>query len=338
MAKKKSQPKEKAFKIPAPRFGIGEWYGRSFVNLTTDERRQFAETAIKQTKANAPICPFKPDTEKSQLCSKKGGICCLRLYEWEDNGTASVLNGKDGDLRAVCPHRFKQNGTIYREISLYMIEEPAPRVADEVRFLQRLTSDSMDANAEEIAEAESGEDVEAAKEDVGNIDNVLVHSTDDEKWCALEIQTVYFSGEKMKLLFEHIRDFPYDSMPFPDKNRRPDYRSSGPKRLMPQLQIKVPTLRRWGKKMAVAVDRAWFRTNVVNVESVSHLSNADIAWFLIDYDESTDPATIKIGIPEMQTLERAVEGLTGGSPVTLPEFEAKIVEKLSPKPTKRRRK
>jgi hypothetical protein len=52
------------------------------------------------------------------------------------------------------------------------------------------------------------------------------------------------------------------------------------------------------------------------------------AWFLVAFDETTDPATLTVGEPQKQTLERAVEGLTGGLPVTLGEFEAKIVEKL----------
>ena len=42
--------------------------------------------------------------------------------------------------------------------------------------------------------------------------------------------------------------------PSPNAVRRPDWRSSSAKRLMPQLQIKAPTLRRWGTKLAVAVD------------------------------------------------------------------------------------
>lgn len=48
----------------------------------------------------------------------------------------------------------------------------------------------------------------------------------------------------------------------------------------------------------------------------------------MDFDESTNPATLIIGGIELQTLERAVEGLTGGFPVTLAEFEAKIKEKM----------
>ncbi len=218
-----------------------------------------------------------------------------------------------------------------------MIGTNAPLIVDEVRFLQRLANPALETTAEEAAEEAAGEDVEASKEDVGNIDNVLVHPEQPSRWCALEIQAVYFSGKRMSLLFEHIRDFAHNALPFPDLNRRPDYRSSGPKRLMPQLQIKVPTLRRWGKKMAVVVDAAWFRTNVVNVGTVGDLSNCDIAWFIIDYNEMVEPAQITIGLPQKQTLERAVEGLTGGFPVTLAEFEAKIAEKLNPPAPRRRR-
>lgn len=133
----------------------------------------------------------------------------------------------------------------------------------------------------------------------------------------------------MNLLFAHIENYEGQGIPFPDKVRRPDYRSSGPKRLMPQLQIKVPTLRRWGKKMAVVVDLAWFETNLVGVETVSDISNCDIVWFLVDFDEDTDPAVLILAGQKFQTLERAVEGLTGGFPVSLSEFELRIREKIT---------
>lgn len=197
-------------------------------------------------------------------------------------------------------------------------------IVPEVRFLKRNIA-AVGLDGEDGAVSNDGK-----SEDVGNIDVVLVNTNSAEmKWCALEIQAVYFSGEKMNLLFAHIENHESDGIPFPDKGRRPDYRSSGPKRLMPQLQIKVPTLRRWGKKMAVVVDITWFRTNVVSVETVDDISNCDIAWFLIDFDESTNPATLVVTGPELQTLERAVEGLTGGLPVTLAEFESKILAKMS---------
>ena len=45
---------------------------------------------------------------------------------------------------------------------------------------------------------------------------------------------------------------------YPVGKRRPDYRSSGPKRLSPQLDVKVPVLRNWGKKVVVVIDRYFF--------------------------------------------------------------------------------
>lgn len=309
-------------RVPTPRFGIGEWYGHSFARLTVEQRRAYAAIALHQTKANSPVCPFKLDGGK---CTKKGGICSLRLYEWAGDGTAKVLEGPDGDLRCTCPIRFRQGSIIYRAVAKVVLGVDNPKIVDEVRFLQRIMPESLETTS--------------GKQDVGNIDNVLVDAVDLKNWCALEVQTVYFSGKKMSLLFEHIRDYPSETIPFPDRQRRPDYRSSGPKRLMPQLQIKVPTLRRWGKKMAVAVDAAWFRANVINVDTVSDLSNADIAWCLVDYDETTDPHTVKIERTAFHTLERAVEGLTGGFPVTLREFEAKMAEKIAKKekPRKKRK-
>ncbi|MEJ7849157.1 MAG: NotI family restriction endonuclease [Pyrinomonadaceae bacterium] len=308
----------------APRFGIGEWYGYSFVYLTTEERKQYAAIAPVQNKQNAPPCPFQSTNKKTIPCTKKGGICSLRLYEQEDGGSAKPAGGDAGKLRVLCPHRFKQNDTVYSTVSEILIGTSNPAIVSEVRFLRR------PANPVNPTDDQTTPKEDTKSEDVGNIDIVLVNTDSLElRWCALEIQAVYFSGEKMSDLFAHIANFEGAGIPFPDKVRRPDYRSSGPKRLMPQLQIKVPTLRRWGKKMAVVVDVPWFRTNLVGVETVDDISNCDIAWFLIDFDESTNPATLAVSRYELQTLERAVEGLTGGFPVTLAEFESKIRSKMS---------
>jgi hypothetical protein len=48
--------------------------------------------------------------------------------------------------------------------------------------------------------------------------------------------------------FKVMREWIGPGVPFPAVQRRPDFRSSGPKRLMPQLQIKVPTISRWGRR------------------------------------------------------------------------------------------
>jgi hypothetical protein len=133
----------------------------------------------------------------------------------------------------------------------------------------------------------------------------------------------------MKGEFEAFADENVDWVIFPAGKRRPDYRSSGPKRLMPQLQIKVPTLRRWGKKMAVVVDRAFF-DSIGEMDKVAHISNADIAWFVVRFEEVAGSNQMSLVADEVRytTLERSVEGLTGGKPVTLPIFEGRISEKV----------
>ena len=155
------------------------------------------------------------------------------------------------------------------------------------------------------------------------------------EWCAVEIQAVYFSGDAMLGEFTAYAETEVDWIIFPAGRRRPDYRSSGPKRLMPQLQIKIPTLRRWGKKMAVVVDRAFF-DSIGEMDRVADISNADIAWFIVRFDEKAGEKRSRMVLDEVRltTLERSVEGLTGGKPVPKQEFERRIASKLEGAPTR----
>jgi hypothetical protein len=99
---------------------------------------------------------------------------------------------------------------------------------------------------------------------------------------------------------------------------------------MPQLQIKVPTLRRWGQKMAVVVDRGFYSA-LGPMELVQHVSNCDIAWFVLDIVEDTegDGAHLEGSTVHLTTLERAVEGLTAGRPVSREEFERRVLAKYA---------
>jgi hypothetical protein len=154
------------------------------------------------------------------------------------------------------------------------------------------------------------------------------------EWCALEIQAVYFSGDAMRGEFKAFAGEAVDWVIFPAGRRRPDYRSSAPKRLMPQLQIKVPTLRRWGRKMAVVVDRAFF-DSVGEMDNVADISNADIAWFIVKFEEVAGSKYSRIIRDEVRytTLERSVDGLTGGKPVPKSVFEERISGKMKAAPS-----
>ena len=285
------------------RFGIGEWYGYSYVGLTSDQRRAYSRSPGSQP------CPFRI---KGGSCTKKGGVCSFRLYQ-DDGGVAVPTLDEEDGLRVLCPRRFEEDTTIFQWVGETILGTPTPEIATEIGFLK-----SEGGNAH-----------------VGRIDMVLANEASSAAaldWCALEIQAVYFSGKSMADEFRNIEAFEGDGPPFPTQTRRPDYRSSGPKRLMPQLQIKVPTLRRWGKKMAVVVDKHFF-ASLGHMEEVHDLSSGDIAWFTVDFEETDDGRNFRLVRDKVHvtTLERATEGLTGGYPVTLTEFEEGILSKLSSK-------
>ena len=282
------------------RFGIGEWYGHSLVGLTRDERRAYA------VGSGSNPCPFRMG---GGPCTKPGGVCSFRLYE-DDDGVAIPVSGAEAGLRVLCPRRFEEDMTIFQWVGEVVLGTSKPAIATEIGFLK-----AEDGNTH-----------------VGRIDMVLASQEDGAtalNWCALEIQAVYFSGRSMGEEFRNIRNHDGEQPPFPGHIRRPDYRSSGPKRLMPQLQIKVPTLRRWGKKMVVVVDKHFYQS-LGHMEEVGDLSSGDIAWFTVDFEEDHASGRFKLVRDRVHvtTLERATEGLTGGSPVTLSEFEEGIRSKM----------
>jgi len=316
MAKTPRKPKDLT-----PRFGIGEWYGFNVTQLSADERRHFAtENLLPKRERKPQPCPFQA-RKAGAICSKDGGVCSLRLYSYSahpEHGRAVGVPavGKQGDLRVTCPYRFHEALDVFKWVGETILGDPDPKLVSEVGFLEAgATTDN------------SGGD------DVGRIDMVLVSNKTVNgaplEWAALEIQAVYFSGDAMKGEFQAYSDATVDWTVFPAGRRRPDYRSSGPKRLMPQLQIKVPTLRRWGKRMAVVVDRAFF-DSIGEMDKVSDISNADIAWFIVRLEEVEGGKRTRIVHDEVRytTLERSVEGLTGGKPVPLPVFETRITEKI----------
>lgn len=335
------------------RFHIAEWYGKPFDQLLPEERvilaaqkggshrmkktevlrlaaleERFASGTIKakelirleelrgkleSQRTHELLCPFKTHVEHP-TCTKRGGVCSLRLYS-DETGVTAPVTGKRGAIRALCPHRFHQDSIVFKHIGLRLLGDTAPIQVREVGFLE--STGSLDSDP---------------GEDVGRIDMILVaNPTTDQaemKWCAVEVQAVYFSGNEMSIEFRDIIENG-GILAMPTERRRPDYRSSGPKRLMPQLQVKVPTLRRWGKKMALVIDEAFFRS-MGTMRKVDHLSNCDVVWFLVDFvkDEATGIYRIVINEEFGTTLESAIEGLTGGEAVSREAFEDRIRKKF----------
>ena len=66
------------------------------------------------------------------------------------------------------------------------------------------------------------------------------------------------------------------------------------------------------------------------MDRVADVSNADIAWFVVKFEEEAGNRRSRMVLDEVRytTLERSVEGLTGGTPVPKNEFEKRIAGKL----------
>ena len=277
----------------------------------TNRLEVLLEKLDRQREAERP-CPFKAGKDHP-VCTKKGGVCSIRLYKETSSGIEPVA-GDQGKIRSLCPWRFHEDHIAFAEIGKSLLGTDDPVKVGEVGFLE--STGSLDS--------EEGKDV-------GRIDMVLLKTASDgrklEDWVAVEVQAVYFSGKKMGIEFEDIAARE-GKLSMPIIGRRPDYRSSGVKRLMPQLLTKIPTLRRWGKKMAILVDWAFFHS-MGQMERTPHISNADIAWFLADFVEDPISGRYKLMIVDeiYTTLESATLGLTGGTPVAQGDFEARIKAK-----------
>lgn len=344
---------------PSPRFGIAEWFGRRVQTLSAEERREFAQEARK----SSPSLPCIPRSEEgnTQRCTKEGGVCSIRLYQRdEDSPNTPIAKSAKGPVVTLCPHRFKENDKIYQWVGGIVLGEESPDFVEEVPFLERDRHPSYSRIWRESSEQQNDD----SDDDVGRIDGILISaavenstestgeqesaevededgelaeqleqeykpelSVDMNDWCGLEIQSVYFSGDKMSLEYEPFTEISPPNVPFPEGRRRPDFRSSSAKRLLPQLQTKIPSLRRWGKKMAVVVDEAFFY-EMAKMEAVDHISNCDIVWVVVGYEQNDGALRLRRKKIHLTTLEDAVLGLTAGKPVAREKFEERILTKL----------
>jgi len=298
-------------------FGIGEWYGRLFTAITAEERRQLAQIAQQPiNSAHTPQCPFRGTPKERPLCKKRGGVCTLRLYQVVD-GQATPASDP-GVLRTVCPHRFREDDKIIAWVGKTVLGHPEPYVVEQVPFLQKQESPRV---------AKEGKNTTKL---TGRIDMILIHPDLSRfSWCALETQAVYFSGKTMNEDFARILSATDAEGSSTRLSRRPDYRSSTVKRLLPQLQIKVGALMRWEKKLAVVTDHAFYNA-LGEIDEVDDISNCDIVWFVVKYEiSSPDRAALRPDSIHYTTLEKTVSALTGRTPLPKADFEKRIIDKLN---------
>ena len=301
---------------PEYRFGIGEWYGKSFIHLNGDERRAYAELQLrpKEERPKQP-CPFLSRPTRPADCHKAGGICSLRSYQRDPNGKVSP-DVRRSTLVTICPSRFAEEGPIYPWINDVILPGRSTVALGETPFLHRAPKVGQD---------------KASQRKAGRIDDILVvPDSNPLEWIPIEKQAVYFSGKKMLLDFLAISQTKDDSIPFPVIRRRPDYRSSSAKRLLPQLEIKVKELRNWAKKTAVVVDEDFF-AEFGPMQEEGHISTAHLVWFVVKYELKGDRYVTARGFSRMVKLENSIEAVIAAQPIPEPEFERTLQTKLQAK-------
>lgn len=287
------------------RYGIAEWYGHPLSELSHASVCALAKKALREDE-QVPSCPFQANRPP---CRKRGGVCSIVRYRKSHGGR---IGTSEGSPVIVCPARFEEANILVKWLADIIGFSPTQtRIAREVPFMEG-TSTGKPA---------------------GKIDMVVAKSSNgDLKWFGLEIQAVYFSGSGMRSEFEAMRDLDEDVPPFPNATRRPDWRSSSAKRLMPQLQIKVPTLRRWGSKLAVAVDRHFFDSIGGPSPSPSQdLNDGDIVWMVPELSAGRGGGyTLSESHWEVLTLEESRRRLLAARTVSRNAFEKTLRDKLEP--------
>ncbi len=174
-------------KTMAPRYGVGELYGRDFTKLSAEEIRHLS--AAKNTDQ---MCRFvgKP-------CNKPRGVCTLRQYEARGGEALPT----ESPLVTVCPRRFSENEVVSKWVGGTLLGTEAPATVAEVDFLQGPVTEDEDEG-----------------EPVGRIDNILLAAgTTPLIWCAVELQAVYFSGKGMKSQYEEFARWQGPGLPWPNE-------------------------------------------------------------------------------------------------------------------------
>lgn len=311
-------------RAPLPRYGIAEWFGNDITTMTPEERQHFGRLAADQDQtgniSNAPICPFLSTMIPGARCNKASGVCSIRRFSFDPDGRGLEVPGDK--VVTVCPSRFlnqlKDGKNLFSWISETMLEISNPTVIKETPFLRKV-SDFVETG---INIEDEGEGKKA-----GRIDWILVNpatmDASELEWCAVETQALYFSGDKMRPEFDAYASSP-TSVLFPVGRRRPDYRSSGPKRLSPQLDVKVPVLRNWGKKVVVVIDRFFYNNMNTLIDAYPRArndrerrDNSDIVWFIVDYDDELNMIPSEV---VFTTLESSRRALNATEPLSKTDF------------------
>lgn len=251
---------------------------------------------------NAKVCPFR-----NTPCTKVSKTDPLGICSFSDGRTAAV----------VCPNRFLDNNRIFQDAGRLAFGDAVKiGIFPEVRILK--------------IEGKSGK----SDKKIGKVDFLLGKIEDGRvvDFAALEVQAVYISGTTVRPNFDEFLLTQGPSNSYIPDEKRPDFRSSAQKRLVPQLQLKVPVFRRWGKKFFVVVDTQFFKA-LPDFPNTSP-SNSELTWLSYPFDntgsgyEMNDPNIIFTHWDDVANALR--EGMPPEPEEILNELQLKLDNKKKP--------
>lgn len=251
---------------------------------------------VAQSDRASRRCPFR-----SGPCTKASrddpiGICSL-----SDGVTAT----------ATCPVRFVQNDNIFRDAARIAFGENASfGVFPEVHIL--------------TIEAREGR----RERKIGKVDYLLgrIEAGAITDFAALEVQGVYFSGTEIRPALAHYLE--HGALNEAISDRRPDFRSSAQKRLMPQLFLKVPVFRRWGKKFFVAIDSHFF-AELPRFRQINSHKNSELTWLVYSFAKQGPDYLLSGPDAYFSEWESVYDALREGIAPEQEEILAELQAKLS---------
>jgi len=252
--------------------------------------------ALGAEQRRSKFCPFR-----GTACTKQGTSSPLGICSLSDGSTATVT----------CPVRFLEGGRLF---------------VDAARLAFGANQDCIAVPEVRLLEVPG-----TKKKKIGKVDFLLVQVVGEQAvdFAALEIQGVYMSGPSVRPAFDQ---YLLEGLLPEESRRRPDFRSSAQKRLMPQLALKVPIFRRWGKRFFVAVDTTLFDT--LPAIRTQTQGNAEVTWLAYPFKRS-ETGGYHMGDPEIyHTLwDDVVESLREGIPPERAELLTQLTNEVRKRST-----
>lgn len=220
--------------VTSQKWGPSEWFGKEVATASGPERLKLAKDALLASKEAGHDCPHLTAlTGVTTPCSKAGGVCAVQRYSQTASGGINLA----GHRVAICPSRLVTKDVLLEIAKKVLGLSSGVVLVKEVPYSLNMTKVKK-----------SGEPAWA-----GRIDWLLVSESDPSCFVAVETQSVYMSGKTQDGTFNAFINA-NGALTMPPEYRHPDYKSSVPKRLAPQLESKARHLSSTSRKTVVIVD------------------------------------------------------------------------------------